>query len=154
MIGPLSPGPFPLAETLLRLKQHAPRLKLVGNAADLRTAVDQKLSMASMPAAYVVRQERAIKTDGASGGVLIQHVHVDLVVVLYVRNHGNELSGARAASDMDQVIAQVRGALLNWTPTPGAIPITHNASRDQAYQAGTLIAQELFQTRYRIEVRP
>lgn len=147
-------GPFPLAETILRLKTQAPLLKTVGNAADLRTATDQKLSHAAMPAAFIVRQERAVRTDGASGDVLIQHVDVDLIVVLYVRNQAAEAIGAHAAADMDRVIAQVRCALLNWTPLPEVRPIVHNASRDQAYQSGTLIAQELFKTRYRIEVRP
>jgi hypothetical protein len=131
-----------------------PRLKLLGTAADLRSALEQVLPAASLPAAFFVRQERAIRTAGASGGVLIQHMEVDLIVVLYVRNHAGEKTGARAAAEMDQLVAENRAALLNWTPVRDAVPITFNASRDQAYQASTLIVQELFKTAYRIEVRP
>lgn len=147
-------GPFPLDETMLRLKQRVPLLKVIGNAADLRTALDQKLPMASMPAAFVVRRERATTENGASGGVLIQHVNVDLFVVLHVRNHASEATGARAATDMDAVAAQVRTALLNWQPIANVVPVTFVAGNDGAYQNGTLIVQELFRSHYRIEVRP
>jgi hypothetical protein len=147
-------GPFPLAPVIQRVRDMVPRLKLVGTAADLRSAVGQALPTASLPAAFIVRQERAIRTAGASGGVLIQQMEVDLIVVLYLRNHASEKTGSRAASEMDQLVPDMRAALLNWTPVPDAVPITFNASRDQAYEAGTLIVQELFKTAYRIEVRP
>ena len=147
-------GPFPLAPVVQRARARVPRLKLLGTAPDLRSALEQALPAPSLPAAFFVRQERAIRTAGASGGVLIQHMEVDLIAVLYFRNHAAEKTGARAAEEADEVVLELRTALLNWTPVREAMPITFNASRDQAYQASTLIVQELFKTSYRIEVRP
>jgi hypothetical protein len=147
-----SVGPFPLAPVLARLRALVPSLRTVGSCADLRTAVDQQPP--ATPAAYVVRQERAKRSSGASGGVLIQEMGVDLIVVLYVRNQAGAATGEGAASEMDALVASVRGALLNWAPAAGFDPLSHNASRDESYRAGLLCTQELLSSRYRLEVRP
>jgi len=147
-----SVGPFPLAPVLKRLREQVPALRLVGTAADLRTALDQQ--PAATPAAYVVRQERARRTAGASGGVLIQEMGVDVIVVLYVRNQAAAATGEAAAAEMDALIAAVRAALLNWAPTPAFDPLSQNASRDESYRGGLLCVQELLSSRYRLEVRP
>lgn len=144
-------GPFPIAPVIERLAA-LQQLRHVGTCADLKTALSQ--SPRAVPAAYVVRQERAKPSAGASGGVLIQQMDVDLVLVLYVRNQAHAASGAAAAAEMDALIAAVRGQLLNWRPVAGVDPITQNASRDDSYKGGELIAQELFRSHYRIEVRP
>lgn len=143
-------GPFPLAPILNRLRTVA-ALRFVGNAADLRTALDQQ--PAAVPAAFVVRQERARPAAGASGGVLVQQMDVDVIVVLYVRNSAGAASGEGAAGEMDATATAVRTALLNWRPSDGVEPLTMNASRDEGYRGNTLIAQELYRSRYRIEVR-
>lgn len=147
-----SVGPFPVAPVLTRLRTRVPALRLVGSAADLRTALDQQ--PAATPAAYVVRQERARRSAGASGGLLVQEMGVDLIVVLYVRNQGAAATGEGAAAEMDALIAGVRGALLNWAAAPAFDPLAQNASRDESYRAGLLCVQELFSSRYRLEVRP
>lgn len=144
-------GPFPIAPVIERLAL-VDQLRHVGTCADLKTALSQ--SPRAVPAAYVVRQERARPSAGASGGVLIQQMDVDLIVVLYVRNKAAADSGAAAAAEMDALIAAVRGQLLNWRATAGVEPLTQNASRDDSYKGGELLAQELFRTTYRIEVRP
>lgn len=144
-------GPFPLAETILHIQQHAPLFRLVSHAADLQAAIDQ--APPAFPAVYVVRQERGRPSAGASGGVLIQQVDVDLICVLYVKNVASPTSGSRVAKDMDAIAGQLRDALLNWSPAVGMEPITFNASRDQSHKNGLLIAQELYRSRYRIEVR-
>jgi hypothetical protein len=147
-----SVGPFPLAPVLARLRVLVPALRFVGSAADLRTALEQQ--PAATPAAYVVRQERAKRSAGASGGVLIQEMGVDVIVVLYVRNQASAATGEGAAAEMDALIAAVRNALLNWRPDAGFDPLSQNASRDEMYRGGLLCAQELLSSRYRIEVRP
>lgn len=143
-------GPFPLAPVLTQLRTVS-ALRYVGNAADLRSALDQQ--PAAVPAAFVVRQERARPSAGASGGVLVQQMDVDVIVVLYVRNVAGSASGEGAAVEMDTLAADVRTKLLNWRPAEGVEPLSMNASRDEGYRAGTLIAQELYRSRYRIEVR-
>jgi hypothetical protein len=144
-------GPYPIAPVIDRLDALS-QLRHVGTCADLKTALSQ--SPRAVPAAYVVRQERAKPSAGASGGVLIQQMDVDLIVVLYVRNKATADTGAAAAAEMDGLIAAVRGQLLNWRATEGVEPITQNASRDDSYKGGELLAQELFRSHYRIEVRP
>ena len=144
-------GPFPVAPVIERLEALT-ELRQVGSCADLKTALSQ--APRAVPAAFVVRQERAHPSAGASGSVLVQQVDVDLIVVLYVRNKATADTGMAAAADMDVLIRAVRGQLLNWRATAGVDPITQNASRDDSYKGGQMLAQELFRSRYRIEVRP
>lgn len=145
-------GPFPVAPAIARLRATVPLLRYVSQAADLRTAIDQQPP--AVPAAYVVRQERPKPSAGASGGVLVQEVLVDLIVVLYVRNQAGAASGEGAAAEMDALIAAIRTQLLNWRPATDFDPLSHNGARDDGYRAGQLCAQELYRSRYRIEVRP
>lgn len=144
-------GPYPLAPVVERLRGAGSPLKLVGNAADLATALKQQPR--ATPAAYVVRQERAQTARGASGGVLVQQMGVDVIVVLYVRNNAAADSGAAALEEMTTVAAYVRGQLLNWRANPDTEPLVANASRDEGYHAGLLVSQELLRSSYRIEVR-
>lgn len=147
----MSVGPYPVAPVVTRLRAIT-QLRHVGIAADLATALDQQPP--AVPAAYVVRQERAKPSAGASGGVLIQEMGVDLIVVLFVRNLADQAAGAGAAQEMDTLIPLVRTQLLNWQPDAAFDGLSQNASRDEGYRAGLAITQELFRSRYRIEVRP
>lgn len=144
-------GPFPTDPVVTRLVE-IPLLRHVGNVADLQTALSQKPR--ALPAAYVCRQERAQPAKGASGGVLIQQMGVDVIVVLYVQNHAAAATGAAALAQMTQLVAAVRGKLLNWRAAPEVEPLRMNASRDESYDAGLLVSQELYRSDYRIEVRP
>lgn len=147
-------GPFPLADAITRLQQHASALRLVGTAADLRTALESKPNAA--PAAYVLKEERSTAPAGASNGVLVQMCTVTVQVVLFVRNVSGVRQGEGARAQMDALIATVRGALLKWSPDNQRFfhGLSHVASRDESYSGGWLVAQEIFQTRYPIEVRP
>jgi hypothetical protein len=145
-------GPYPLAPVVERLKAGGSPLKIVGNAADLSTAVQQQPR--ATPAAYVVRQERAQPSRGASGGVLVQQMGVDVIVVLYVRNQAAADTGAAALAEMTALAGFVRERLLNWRAHDDTEPLTANASRDEGFNAGLLVSQELFRSAYRIEVRP
>jgi len=144
-------GPFPAAAVLARLRS-VPALRLVGGAADLATARNQQPK--TVPAALVVTSEAARLPAGASGGQLIQQVEVTLNVVLFVRNVAQQDSGAAARAEMDALVATVRGALLNWTPAAAFEPIHLRASRDEAYELGQLVVQELYRTTYRLTVTP
>lgn len=144
-------GPYPTDPVVTRLAALS-ALRHVGNVADLQTALAQKPR--AMPAAYVCRQERALPSRGASGGVLVQQMQVDVIVVLYVQNHAGAATGAAALAQMTALIADVRSQLLNWRAAADVEPLTMNASRDESYDAGLLVSQELYRSGYRIEVRP
>ena len=147
-------GPFPLADAVARLSDQVPALKLVGTAADLRNAIEDKPR--AVPAAFVLKEERSTSAAGSSNGVLLQTCQVTVQVVLFVRNVSSERRGEGAREQMDALIASVRGALLKWSPdnTRFFHGLSHLASRDESYSGGWLVAQEIFQTRYPIEVRP
>lgn len=146
-------GPYPTDPVVTRLAEiPSAQLRYVGNVADLQTALTQKPR--ALPAAYVCRQERAQPSKGASGGVLVQQMQVDLIVVLYVQNHASAATGAAALAQMTQLVNAVRGKLLNWRAVAGVEPLRMNASRDESFNAGLLISQELYRSDYRIEVRP
>lgn len=142
-------GPFPTAEVMHRLKG-VPALRLVGGAADLATARSQKPK--AVPAAFVVTSETARPPAGATSGQLIQQVEAAISVVLFVRNVAHQDSGAAARAEMDALIAAVRTALLNWTPDAAFEPVSLRASRDEAYELGELVVQEIYRTTYRLTV--
>ncbi|MCX7563777.1 hypothetical protein OS176_09570 [Xanthomonadaceae bacterium XH05] len=139
---------------MTRLKDQVPALKLVGSAADLRTALEDKPR--AVPAAFVLKEERSASAAGGSNGVLVQMCSVTVQVVLFVRNASGEARGVGAREAMDALIASVRAALLKWSPDNSRFfhGLSHLASRDESYSGGWLVAQEIFQTRYPIEVRP
>lgn len=147
-------GPFPLAAAIERLHAQVPTLRLVGTAADLRTALDAKPN--ATPAAFVLKEESSRPAAGASNGVLVQMCSVSVQVVLMVQNVRLGAAGEGARQQMDSLIQAVRGALLKWSPdnTRFFHGLSHLASRDESYSGGWLVAQEIFQTRYPIEVRP
>ncbi len=147
-------GPFPLAAAITRLRAQVPALRLVGTAADLRTATEGKPRAA--PAAFVLKEERSERPSGGSNGVLVQMCTVTVHVVLLVRNYSQADTGAGARAEMDDLIAATRAALLKWSPDAARFfhGLSHVASRDENYDGGWLVAQEVFQTRYPIEVRP
>lgn len=147
-------GPFPLADAVARLKDQVPALRLIGTAADLRSALEDKPR--AVPAAFVLKEERSQPVSGSSNGVLLQMCQATVQVVLFVRNVSGERRGEGAREQMDTLIAEVRAALLKWSPDDTRFfhGLSHLASRDESYSGGWLVAQEIFQTRYPIEVRP
>lgn len=145
-------GPFPVSDVMDRLKATVADLRQVGNAADLRTALDQKPR--AVPAAFVVVQEQGRPSAGASGGVLVQQVDVSINVVLYLRNYAEAEAGAAVSRDAQALTASVRAALLNWSPSAEFHPLTLQAGRPESYRGGNLVVQEIYRSQYRIEVTP
>ena len=145
----MSVGPFPVNETIERLKAQVPTLKLAGNSADLRTAL--KTAPNAVPAAYVLAEEKGDKPNFGTGGVTIQSVIVAVQVVLFVRNFAQELVGSAARREMDELIAAVRIALVGWKPTDKFMQLSFQAARDESYDAGLLVCQEIYRSQYRIQ---
>lgn len=143
-------GPFPVAAAIARLKTLVPMLKLVGNAADLKTALDAAPPV--VPAAYVVITEQGDSPIGMSGGVLVQKVRVAVALVNFVRNYANEGTGSSARADMDALIAAERAAMLCWKPAGNFLSLSFQAARDETFKAGLLCSQEIYRTEYRLRL--
>lgn len=141
-------GPFPVAVAMARLRAMAPALKLVGDAAELETALSQHPRVS--PAAYVTSAElgRAVKYTGP---IAVQNCDVTLRVVLFVRHFAQQETGSGARHEMDSlVIPQVRAALFGWTPNDAFDSLHFQAGRDERYAAGWLVSQQVFATDYRM----
>ena len=145
----MSVGPFPVAVAVDRLKAQVPKLRFVCNSADLRSAL--KTAPNAVPAAYVLVEEKGDKPNVATGGVVVQMVHVAVQVVLFVKNYAQEAVGSAARRDMDALLADVRTALVGWRPTDKFVALSFQAAHDESYDAGQLIAQEIYRSQYRIQ---
>lgn len=142
-------GPFPVADVLDRLRLKCPALKLVGDAADLATALAQAPRV--VPAAFVTSAElgRPVKYTGPSPQ---QNCDVTLRVVLFVKHYGAQDTGSGARREMDsEVIPQIRAALFGWTPDDAFNSLHFSAGRDENYHAGCLVSQQVFGTDYRMK---
>lgn len=142
-------GPFPAADVEARLRSQVPLLRLVGNAADLQTAL--KSAPNAVPAAFVLRSERGDEPAGYSGTALVQNIRVAVQVVLWVRNYAVSGTGSGARADMDALQTQVRQALINWTPASAFDVLSLEAERDEAYDGGNLVTQSIFRSNYRLQ---
>lgn len=137
---------FPVADAIDRLVAKAPLLELVGTAADLRTAQEQRPNRS--PAGYVLCEERGGEVK-YTGPVTHQNVDVALQLVLFVRNVRQERTGAGARALMDQVIAQARQAWIGWAPGDAFEAVTFRAGKDEIYDGGWLVTQQIFRSAYR-----
>lgn len=140
-------GPFPVEDVVARLKNRAPILKIVGDAAALAAALDSKPRNA--PAAYVLTEERGGQVK-YMGSVAHQNVGVSIQVVLFVRSAAEENTGAGARESMSQVIAQVKAALFGWSPSDPFGQLAYQAERNERYDAGWLVRQLIFTSDYRM----
>lgn len=144
----MSVGPFPVSKVIERLRERAPVLFEVGDAADLTTALAQQPRVAV--AAYVTTAELG-KPIKYSGEVAIQNCDVTIRVVLFVRNLAGEATGSGARQQMDtEVIPAVRKALFGWTPEEAFDALSFQAGRDEKFTAGWLVSQQVFATDYRM----
>lgn len=145
----MSIGPFPLDPVEQRLRSQVSTLRLVGNAADLHTAINAQPN--AVPAAFVLRQERGDEPHGYSGGDLVQRVRVSIQVVLWVRNYAASSTGSGARKEMDALQQSVRKALVNWAPSNAFEDLSFEADRDESASGGSLIAQTIFRSTYRLQ---
>lgn len=144
----MSVGPFPVSKVIERLRELAPALLEVGDAADLSTALAQQPRVGV--AAYVTAAELG-KPIKYSGAVAIQNCDVTIRVVLFVRNFAGEATGSGARQQMDaEVIPAVRRALFGWRPDDAFDALSFQAGRDEKFTAGWLVSQQVFATDYRM----
>ncbi len=143
-------GPFPASDVEQRLRDKVAALRLVGNAADLQTAL--KAQPRAVPAAYVLRTERGDDPKGYSGGTLVQRIRVTIQVVLWVRNYAASGTGSGARAEMDGLQTAVRAALVNWAPSTEFDAINLEAERDEAYDGGSLVTQAIYRSNYRLQI--
>ncbi|WP_411832323.1 hypothetical protein [Pseudoxanthomonas mexicana] len=120
----------------------------VGNAADLRTALQSKPR--TSPAAYLQAEERGGPVK-YSGPVTVQDVSVSLQLVLFFRSAKGEGDGAGAREGMDVLIAATRAALVGWSPGDAFQALYFQAGRDEYFDCGWLVSQQIYQTGYRIQ---
>jgi len=140
-------GPFPLSEVIQRLRAKVPLAKIIGTAADLEAAVDVPPN--AQPAVYVLMDERGGQSK-YSGQATIQNVDVTVKIIRLVRSVAGEKRGSGAREKADELTAQIRAALIGWTPGSAFQALTLMSGRDDRYRAGWLAGQEHFQTSYRI----
>lgn len=143
----MSTGPFPLQPVIDRLAAQVPLAVSVGTAADLDTALANPPRRA--PAIYVLREERG-GASKYSGPMAVQNCDVTVKVVLFARNSREERLGLGARELADELIAQVRKALIGWTPDDAFNGLTFRGGRDDRFTAGWIAIQEHFATDYRI----
>ena len=141
-------GPFPASDVAARLKAKVPLAKLFGTAADLDAALENPPN--ASPALYVLVEERG-GTEKYSGPMTVQNADVQVKVVLLVRNVTGERLGTGARQKADEVIAQLRAALIGWSPSPDFNALTFSAGRDDRYRAGWYAGQQIFRSDYRIQ---
>ncbi|HEY0465998.1 MAG TPA: hypothetical protein VGC79_17420, partial [Polyangiaceae bacterium] len=105
------------------------------------------------PALFVLATERGgpIKYTGP---MTIQDADVQLSIVLMVRSAADERHGAGAKREARLVIAQLRRALIGWTPDEAFAPLAFYAGRDDRYSAGWYAGQQIFASGYRIQNQP
>lgn len=132
---------------MARVVAHAPAFGLVGTAADLRAALAQKPN--KTPAVYLVSQERGGPVKYSGPTLVQQDVNVAIQAVLFVRNVGGERAGTGAAAEMSACVTQLRQALIGWSPDDATEAVSFQAGRDESYDAGHLVTQQIFATAYR-----
>lgn len=145
-------GPYPVADVITQL-ENVTALRVVGGVGDFEAA--QQQPPRTTPAAYVLSEESGRKLDDYSSARR-QHLAVVIKVVLWVRHAGSAATGAKAAAAMSALEAQVRTALLGFTPTTtdGQFsPLWIRNSGGDQYFGNHLIHQVLFESDYVIEDR-
>lgn len=141
-------GPFPASDVEARLKAKVPLAKVVGTAADLDAALENPPD--ANPALYVIVEERG-GPEKFSGPMTVQNADVQVKVVLLVRNFTGERLGTGARKKADELITQIRAALIGWAPSSEFNALTFSAGRDDRYRAGWYAGQQIFRSDYRIQ---
>lgn len=142
-------GPLPLVPIIERLRAEVPSIRILGTAADLRTALAQK--PAQTPAIFALVQERGRPQKGYTGQ-FVQDVDATLQLVQFTRNFAQQPSGAAVRDDMDAFSTDVRSAVIGWTPGGAYRAFELQGSKDEDYAGGLLCRQQVFRTTYRIQV--
>lgn len=150
----MTPLTYPVADVIERLGAKVPLANSVGTAADLVTA------RKAMPNVKVALFVLSFDTGGdikyTGKNVTVQNVRTQVQIVLLVKHSGGERLGTGARRLADDVIAQIRAALVGWAPTDAFEALSFRAGRDDSYLAGWYAGQQIFDSGFRIhnEVQP
>lgn len=123
-----------LAPILARLQSELTDFRVVGGAVDL----DAVLASArpATPAAYLMPLAEAGGENTLSSD--LQELEVTLAVILAVSNR-RDATGAAAGADLEALRAQVRQALLGWTPDAATCtPLWFSQGRVLSFSDGVL----------------
>ncbi len=137
-----------LAPLLDRIGTQMPELRQVIAAATVPLAIS---TLKIYPSACVV-MPRGTAGKNEAVNVIRQHVDDSFAVVLAVRNV-QDMSGAAAAADMDELTPALRTALLGWTPAAGYSPIEYVGYQLIAHQDGLMIWSEHFKSWHFVNAR-
>lgn len=128
-----------------RLRANATTLKLVEPAAEY-AALKAPPPAARQPAAYVIPQRDTAGRNNVIGAVR-QRVGASFGVIIMLGNL-RDARGGQAVADIDAVKADVRAALLGWTPQTGWEPVLMGAGSLIDIDQGVLVWMESFSTAY------
>lgn len=129
---------FPVSAAIERL-QGADEIKFVGLSMDLSAALATPPRTA--PAVYVIASTKGGGIKYA-GPPLQQERETSLVLVVWVRNHGE---AAKVRAEMDAVLAAIDRRFAAWSPgNPPYGDLTFVASRDEFSHAQYLVVQTIY----------
>lgn len=99
-----------------RLGAEVPALKLIDGAAQF-AALEGK-GPARDPAAYVFLADEDAAPNACAAGLHIQGLTHTIAVALAVADRRSK-AGAEGAAAMENLVDQVKGVLVGWSPAPG-----------------------------------
>lgn len=135
-----------LAPVIEQLRVAVPALRLVGGAAAFERAAD---SLTTFPAAFVLPAKEAADDSPFLSQAVEQLVSSVFVVLVAVRNLGDD-EGAAAVESLEPVRTAVRLALLGWQPAEDAHGCEYVAGELLAFENGALWWQDTYRSAYLI----
>lgn len=135
-----------IAEIAVRLKAQSASLKLVGGAVDF--AALQKAPPAIVPAAWVVPLSERPQANVVTVGVA-QRVEAGIGIVVAVRHLGDARGGG-AVDVLESLRAEIRGALLGWSPAAGIDRLVSTGGDLLGFEDGLAWWMESFATQFTI----
>lgn len=130
-----------------RILARCPGFALVGGAAQFDTA---RHGLARLPAAFVLpARDRASPNSFLSQGVVQQQIGSEFAVLIAARNL-EDATGAATADELNALRAEIRAALLNWTPEGAEIGCEYVAGEILGFEDAVILWQEIYRTEYMI----
>jgi len=131
-------------EIIARIKATVPAIKLVGEAADFQTAVENNPKIT--PACFVIPlQEMPERAEFA--GAMLQQVAVAVGVIIVIRNVA-DTTGAAAKANIDTLRKQIKDQLYGWKAETQLDPFERGASNLLAFREGHMWWQDVYLTSY------
>lgn len=137
-----------LAPILDRIDTQMPALRQVIAAATVPLAIS---TLKIYPSACVVMPRGTAAENGAVN-IIRQQVKDSFAVILAVRNV-QDMSGAAAAAEMDELTPLLRKALLGWATDASYSPIEYVGYQLIAHQDGLMFWSEHFKSSHFVKAR-